>query len=164
MAINKKSIRLNQVPLNAHVGRNIMLVSLMLILLGIHLQYTQEYLFYFRETLMVFYYDASIIASRYFGIGGPGLLLTHWITQFFILKYGFGAACRSTRRQSSSYRYVSFRLSSNAMHSLISIMTTREQSHSFCFPCSPICIGFWQTEHPNLSSYGHHCCLSAFFT
>lgn len=87
MAINKKSIRLNQVPLNAHVGRNIMLASLMLILLGIHLQYTQEYLFYFRETLMVFYYDASIIASRYFGIGGPGLLLTHWITQFFILKY-----------------------------------------------------------------------------
>ena len=87
MAINKKSIRLNQVPLNALVGRNIMLASLMLILLGIHLQYTQEYLFYFRETLMVFYYDASIIASRYSGIGGPGLLLTHWITQFFILKY-----------------------------------------------------------------------------
>ena len=63
----------------------------MLILLGIHLQQSQEYLFFFRETLMVFYYDASIIAERYLGVGGPSLLLTHWLIQFFILKYA-GAA------------------------------------------------------------------------
>ena len=64
-----------------------MLAVLMMILLTVHLQQTQEYLFYFRETLMTFYYDWSIIASRYAGVGGLGLLLTHWITQFFILKY-----------------------------------------------------------------------------
>lgn len=59
----------------------------MLVLLGIHLQQTQEYLFYFRESLMVFYNDASIIASRYLGVGGISLLLTHWLTQFFIFNY-----------------------------------------------------------------------------
>lgn len=64
-----------------------MVAVLMMILLAIHLQQTQEYLFYFRETLMTFYYDWSIIAHRYTGVGGPGLLLTHWIEQFFILKY-----------------------------------------------------------------------------
>ena len=74
------------------VGRNFLFIILglsaaMLILLGIHLQQTQEYLFFFRETLMVFYYDLNIIAERYLGVGGPCLLLTHWITQFFILKY-----------------------------------------------------------------------------
>lgn len=74
------------------VGRNFLFTILglsvaMLILLGIHLQQTQEYLFFFRETLMVFYYDVSTITERYLGIGGPCLLLTHWLTQFFILKY-----------------------------------------------------------------------------
>ena len=64
-----------------------MVAVLMMILLAIHLQQTQEYLFYFRETLMTFYYDWSIIAHRYTGVGGLGLLLTHWIEQFFILKY-----------------------------------------------------------------------------
>ena len=65
----------------------IVLAVVMFILLGVHLQTTQEYLFFFRETLMVFYNDSSIIASRYLGVSGPGLMLTHWITQFFILKY-----------------------------------------------------------------------------
>lgn len=36
---------------------------------------------------MVFYNDADIIMSRYLGVGGLGLLLTHWFTQFFILEY-----------------------------------------------------------------------------
>lgn len=36
---------------------------------------------------MVFYYDTSIIAARYLGIGGLGLMLTHWLTQFFVLDY-----------------------------------------------------------------------------
>lgn len=71
---------------NTRIGV-IALSVVMLVLLVLHLQLTQEYLFFFRETLMVFYYDASIIASRYLGIGGLGLMLTHWITQFFILKY-----------------------------------------------------------------------------
>lgn len=65
----------------------IALSVLMLVLLGIHLQQTQEYLLFFREKLMVFYYDWSIIANRYLGVGGISLLLTHWLCQFFILKY-----------------------------------------------------------------------------
>lgn len=36
---------------------------------------------------MVFYNDADIIAARYLGVGGIGLLITHWLTQFFILEY-----------------------------------------------------------------------------
>ena len=36
---------------------------------------------------MVFYNDASIIAERYLGVGGISLLITHWLTQFFILDY-----------------------------------------------------------------------------
>lgn len=59
----------------------------MAILFGYHLQSTQEFIFYFREQLMVFYNDADIIMSRYLGVGGLGLLLTHWFTQFFILEY-----------------------------------------------------------------------------
>ena len=31
--------------------------------------------------------DASIIASRYLGVGGISLLLTHWLTQFFIFRF-----------------------------------------------------------------------------
>ena len=65
----------------------IAILVVMLILFGIHLQQTQEYLFFFREKLMVFYNDASIIAQRYLGVGGLGLMLTHWLTQFFILDY-----------------------------------------------------------------------------
>lgn len=42
---------------------------------------------YFREQLMVFYNDADIIAERYLGIGGIGLMISHWLTQFFILEY-----------------------------------------------------------------------------
>ena len=57
------------------------------ILLGMHLQRTQEFLFYFREQLMVFYNDADIITARYLGVSGPALLLSHWLTQFFILNY-----------------------------------------------------------------------------
>lgn len=91
--VNKNSVK---VPPSKPVGRNFLLTAFglavaMLILLGIHLQQSQEYLFFFRETLMVFYYDASIIAERYLGVGGPSLLLTHWLIQFFILKYA-GAA------------------------------------------------------------------------
>lgn len=56
-------------------------------LLCLHLQHTQEFLFYFREQLMVFYNDWQIIAARYSCVGGPLLLLTHWLTQFFILDY-----------------------------------------------------------------------------
>lgn len=59
----------------------------MVILFGCHLQRTQEFIFYFREQLMVFYNDADIIAARYLGVGGFGLLLTHWLTQFFVLEY-----------------------------------------------------------------------------
>ena len=51
------------------------------------LQNTQEYLFFFREQLMVFYNDVDIIASRYLGIGGLSLLLSHWLTQYFVLEY-----------------------------------------------------------------------------
>ena len=42
---------------------------------------------YFREQLMVFYNDADIIADRYLGVGGIGLMISHWLTQFFILEY-----------------------------------------------------------------------------
>lgn len=82
----------NQVPPSMPVGRNFLysvigISAAMFILLGIHLQQTQEYLFYFRETLMVFYYDVSIIAERYLSVAGPSLLLTHFIIQFFKLKY-----------------------------------------------------------------------------
>ena len=59
----------------------------MALLLCFHLQRTQEYLFYFREQLMVFYNDWHIIASRYCCVGGMGLLLSHWLTQFFVLPW-----------------------------------------------------------------------------
>lgn len=59
----------------------------MAILLGIHLQRTQEFLFFFREKLMVFYYNTDIIWARYHGVGGIGLLISHWLTQFFVYKY-----------------------------------------------------------------------------
>ena len=64
-----------------------LLTVLVVVLLTLHLQHTQEYLFFFREQLMVFYNDAHVIAARYLHVGGPGLLLTHWLTQYFVLDY-----------------------------------------------------------------------------
>lgn len=57
------------------------------ILLGVHLQRTQEFLFFFREKFMVFYNDWDIIFSRYHGVGGIGLGISHWLSQFFINNY-----------------------------------------------------------------------------
>ena len=37
---------------------------LILVLLVLHLQHVQRYLFYFREQMMMFLYDPSIIADR----------------------------------------------------------------------------------------------------
>ena len=67
----------------------------MLLLLALHLQSTQEYLFSFREKMMVFYYDWSIILNRYSGIGGLSMLINHWLCQFFIIK-GVGVAVTAT--------------------------------------------------------------------
>ncbi|MBP5500453.1 MAG: hypothetical protein J6Y05_07130, partial [Bacteroidales bacterium] len=61
--------------------------ALMLVLLVVHLQHVQRYLFFFREQLMVFFYDPSIIASRYLGVTGPAQLLSHLLVQFFKLPY-----------------------------------------------------------------------------
>jgi len=65
----------------------IILAVVMALLFGYHLQRTQEFLFYFREQLMVFYNNADIIAARYLGVGGFSLLLSHWFMQFFVLEY-----------------------------------------------------------------------------
>ena len=55
----------------------------MSVLLVWHLYDTQQYLFAFREQLMVFYYDLSIVMQRYSGIGGFSLMSAHYLTQFF---------------------------------------------------------------------------------
>ena len=65
----------------------ILLTALMLVLLVVHLQHVQKYLFFFREQLMVFLYDPSIIADRYLGMAGPAQLLSHLLVQFFKLPY-----------------------------------------------------------------------------
>ena len=65
----------------------ILLTALMLVLLVVHLQHVQKYLFFFREQLMVFLYDPSIITDRYLGMAGPAQLLSHLLVQFFKLPY-----------------------------------------------------------------------------
>lgn len=66
----------------------LIITSLLLCLfLCIHLEQTQQYLFFFREQMMTFYNDLDVIIERYSGIGGPSLLLTHWLTQFFMFDY-----------------------------------------------------------------------------
>ena len=65
----------------------ILLTALMLVLLVVHLQHVQKYLFFFREQLMVFLYDPSIIADRYLGMAGPAQLLSHLLVQFFKFPY-----------------------------------------------------------------------------
>ena len=64
-----------------------LITALMLILLVLHLQHVQKYLFFFREQLMVFFYDSSIITERYLGVAGPAQLLSHLLVQFFKLSY-----------------------------------------------------------------------------
>ena len=66
---------------------SLLLAVVVCVLLGIHLQLTQEYMFFFREQLMVFYNDLPTLLARYLSVSGPGLLLTHFLTQFFILDY-----------------------------------------------------------------------------
>ena len=61
--------------------------ALMLMLLVVHLEHVQKYLFFFREQMMVFFYDSSIITERYLGVTGPAQLLSHLLVQFFKLSY-----------------------------------------------------------------------------
>lgn len=63
------------------------LIPLMAILLALHLQHVQQYLFFFREQLMVFFFDSSIIAERYLGVAGPAQMLSHFMVQFFKIPY-----------------------------------------------------------------------------
>jgi hypothetical protein len=61
--------------------------ALIFVLLVLHLQHVQRYLFFFREQMMMFLYDPSIIADRYLGVAGPAQLLSHLMVQFFKLPY-----------------------------------------------------------------------------
>ena len=68
---------------------------LMSVLLVWHLQDTQQYLFAFREQLMVFYNHLSIVMQRYSGIGGFSLMSAHFLTQFFRFSF-IGAVVTAT--------------------------------------------------------------------
>lgn len=62
----------------------LLIVCLVFLVLWVWLQHTQQYIYFFREEHQLFLYDSSVFANRYIAIGGLALLLSQWLTQFFV--------------------------------------------------------------------------------
>ena len=57
------------------------------LLLCVHLEMAQRYLFYYREQQQLFVYDLSFFCERYLTHGGLSLFVSQFIIQFFTMPY-----------------------------------------------------------------------------
>lgn len=57
------------------------------LLLFLHLQHTQEYIYFYREQQQVFLYEGKYIRDLLQNVGGAMTVAGQWLTQFFLLPY-----------------------------------------------------------------------------
>ena len=65
----------------------VLICTLALLFLIYHLDITQRFLFIYREQQSMFLYDFDTICERYLSLGGFSLFISHFIVQFFSIKF-----------------------------------------------------------------------------